>query len=77
MHDNVCENPLDMSNNKYTRNTRQPSAQRDMNPLGSHLHKKAPFMSKNKEAHKEAKDLLGGKKPDMDKNKEMFSKYQK
>jgi len=36
MHDNICYNPLDMSNQKYVQPPRErpPSVQRDMNPLG-------------------------------------------
>ena len=41
MHDNIVDNPLDMSDQKYSvpPRTRPVSAQRDMNPLGFPLSK--------------------------------------
>ncbi|XP_053377938.1 uncharacterized protein LOC123530293 [Mercenaria mercenaria] len=45
MHDNICYNPLDMSNEKYTQPPRErpPSVQRDMNPLGNKLTKQSAY----------------------------------
>lgn len=43
MHDNICDNPLDMSDNKYDSSLRKPSGalrQRDINPLGQPLKKR-------------------------------------
>ena len=37
MHDNMCFDPLDMSNSKYE--DRPPSVQKDMNPLGYAMNK--------------------------------------
>ncbi|XP_060590100.1 uncharacterized protein LOC132745252 [Ruditapes philippinarum] len=50
MHDNICFNPLDMSNQKYTQPPRErpPSVQRDMNPLGSHLTKESAYMTRKR-----------------------------
>ena len=77
----MCNNPLDMSNSKYTK--RVPSAQRDMNPLGNHLKKGSPFMRKNlraKDAGRGAEDPLVGKKSAGEATSEVqdhMNKYQK
>lgn len=76
-HDNICHNPLDMSNCKYEPSyRRKASMQRDMNPLGNHLNKDSAFFRK-----KEAADLLSGKEdPKAKKDKEnadMLNRYQK
>ncbi|XP_052104237.1 zinc finger CCCH domain-containing protein 13-like [Mytilus californianus] len=46
MHDNICDNPLDMSNQKYQMPPRRrpPSVQRDMNPLSQPLSKQSAFL---------------------------------
>lgn len=46
MHDNICDNPLDMSNQKYQLPPRRrpPSVQRDMNPLSQPLSKQSAFL---------------------------------
>ncbi|XP_061187777.1 uncharacterized protein LOC133195840 [Saccostrea echinata] len=75
MHDNICYNPLDMSNKKYQMPPRKrpPSAQRDMNPLGERLKKTSDFLMKRL-----AKDVMEGKindeflKPE---EKEKLKKY--
>ncbi|XP_033745323.1 LOW QUALITY PROTEIN: uncharacterized protein LOC117330881 [Pecten maximus] len=48
LHDNICDNPLDMSNNKYQMPPRKrpPSVQRDMNPLGNPLKKSSTHRMK-------------------------------
>ncbi|XP_046353248.2 uncharacterized protein LOC124133067 [Haliotis rufescens] len=58
MHDNICDNPLDMSDQKYVMPPRQrpPSPQRDMNPLGNALSKFSSFLMK-----KQARDLKDGR----------------
>lgn len=58
MHDNICYNPLDMSNKKYQMPPRKrpPSAQRDMNPLGQRLKKTSDFLMKRL-----AKEVAEGK----------------
>lgn len=58
MHDNICYNPLDMSNKKYQMPPRRrpPSAQRDMNPLGQRLLKTSDFLMKRL-----AKEVAEGK----------------
>lgn len=58
MHDNICYNPLDMSNKKYQMPPRRrpPSAQRDMNPLGQRLKKTSDFLMTRL-----AKDVTEGK----------------
>lgn len=72
MHDGMCDNPLDMSNTKYT--NRVASAQRDMNPLGYQLTKKSSFMAK----HKKAKDMGFKQQNIMTKDgQDIFNKYQK
>lgn len=58
MHDNICDNPLDMSDRKYTMPPRKrpPSTQRDMNPLGNPLSKNSTYLLR-----KQALDLMAGK----------------
>ena len=58
LHDNIVDNPLDMSDQKYTQppRTRPPSSQRDMNPLGFPLNKKSSLLMR-----KQARDLMEGR----------------
>ncbi|XP_067685072.1 uncharacterized protein [Haliotis asinina] len=58
LHDNIVDNPLDMSDQKYVMPPRQrpPSPQRDMNPLGNALSKFSSFLMK-----KQARDLKDGR----------------
>lgn len=59
MHDNIVDNPLDMSDQKYNQKLRQLSGgtrQRDMNPLGMPLKKTSTF-----QLRKQAQDLIEGK----------------
>lgn len=58
MHDNICDDPFDMSREKYQMPPRKrpPSAQRDMNPLGQPLKKDSTYLMR-----KQAQDLLEGK----------------
>ena len=82
MHEKMCYNPLDMSNNKY-QPPRVPSGsygQRDMNPLGYQLKRDSLFMKRAQRARElqdRAEDLLSGKKTMDKKSLDMFSKYQK
>ena len=75
MHEGICDNPLDMSLNKYGAGHRV-TEQRDMNPLGYSLKKKTAFMLRQ-----QAEDLLSGKKPDVEQakkdNAEVLKKYSK
>ncbi|XP_046563193.1 uncharacterized protein LOC124272090 isoform X4 [Haliotis rubra] len=76
MHDNIVDNPLDMSDDKYDSMLRKPSGghrQRDVNPLGQPLDKKSSY-----QLRQQALDLLEGriniddvKKED----REMLQKY--
>lgn len=52
MHDNICDNPLDMSAQKYQAPPRRrpPSVQRDMNPLSQPLSKRSAFLLKKQAA---------------------------
>ena len=80
MHDNMCNNPLDMSPDKY--GNRQPSAaQRDQNPLGQPLKKETGFIEKHykKDVNKEAADILSGRVSAgaNQENRELFDRYQK
>lgn len=76
MHDNICENPLDMSDNKYDKKLRKPSGsyrQRDMNPPDQPLKKTSTFQLK-----KQAQDLIEGRinKDQLTKEKvELLNKY--
>ena len=78
MHDNIVDNPLDMSNNKYDALLRRPSGhrrQRDMNPLGQPLNKKSSFQMRQ-----QAEELLEGKITidDVPKdNRDLINKYKK
>ncbi|CAG2254687.1 unnamed protein product [Mytilus edulis] len=78
MHDNICDNPLDMSDNKYDSSLRKPSGalrQRDINPLGQPLKKTSTYMLKQR-----AKDLAEGRisKDDLRKEQiELLNKYNK
>ena len=78
MHDNICDNPLDMSDNKYDAMTRKPSGafrQRDINPLGQPLRKTSTYMLKQR-----ANDLAEGRisKEDLKKEQvEILNKYNK
>ncbi|XP_050412857.2 uncharacterized protein LOC126827500 isoform X2 [Patella vulgata] len=59
MHENICDNPLDMSDNKYDSMTRKPSGgtrQRDINPLGFPLRKESSYQMRQ-----QAQDLIAGK----------------
>lgn len=59
MHENIVDNPLDMSDQKYNSKKRQLSGgnrQRDMNPLGQPLKQTSTFMMR-----KQALDVLDGK----------------
>ncbi|GFO14408.1 hypothetical protein PoB_004091300 [Plakobranchus ocellatus] len=58
MHDNIVDNPLDMSDQKYSvpPRTRPVSAQRDMNPLGFPLSKTSSLQMRQ-----QAKDLMEGR----------------
>ena len=80
MHDNMCDNPLDMSNTRYM-HKRPASVQRDMNPLGYPMKKDTRFIQKNSHTalHKKANDLLGGKKPSevSSEGLDIFNKYNK
>ncbi|XP_069142672.1 eukaryotic translation initiation factor 5B-like [Argopecten irradians] len=60
LHDNICDNPLDMSNNKYQMPPRKrpPSVQRDMNPLGQPLKKSSTHRMKARSI-----EVLEGKFP--------------
>lgn len=78
MHDNIVDNPLDMSDQKYNHKLRQLSGgtrQRDMNPLGMPMKKTSTF-----QLRKQAQDLMEGK---VDPNKlrgekvELLNKYAK
>lgn len=75
MHDGICDNPLDMSLNKYGAN-RRVNEQRDMNPLGHPLKKQTAFMLRQ-----QAEDLLSGKKPEKEEakkeNSELINRYSK
>ena len=75
MHDGICDNPLDMSLNKYGPGHRV-TEQRDMNPLGYSLKKQTAFMLRQ-----QAEELLAGKKPDVEQakkdNAEVLKKYSK
>lgn len=75
MHDGICDNPLDMSMNKYGPEHRV-TEQRDMNPLGYPLKKQTAFFLRQ-----QAEDLLSGKKPDTEQakkeNTEIINKYSK
>lgn len=57
MHDNICDNPLDMSSQKYQQPPRRrpPSVQRDMNPLSQPLSKTSAFLLR-----KQAQDFERG-----------------
>ncbi|XP_064632370.1 uncharacterized protein LOC135490795 isoform X2 [Lineus longissimus] len=74
MHENICDNPLDMSDGKYSGMLRRHSIQRDMNPLGYQMHNSTAFILRKK-----AHDLLEGKvKADITKeNMELLEKYSK
>ncbi|XP_046353247.1 uncharacterized protein LOC124133066 isoform X5 [Haliotis rufescens] len=59
MHDNIIDNPLDMSDDKYDSMLRKPSGghrQRDINPLGQPLDKKSSYQMRQ-----QALDLLEGR----------------
>lgn len=59
MHDNICVDPLDMRDDKYTGNLRKTSGatrQRDMNPLGYPLKKDSSHMLRQ-----QAQDLVEGR----------------
>ena len=59
MHENIVDNPLDMSSDKYDHLLRKPSGghrQRDMNPSGYPLRRESVF-----QLREQAKDLLDGK----------------
>lgn len=77
MHDNIVENPLDMSDNKYEKKLRKPSGsyrQRDINPLGMPLKKTSTFLLR-----KQANDLIEGKIDPASLKKEkldLLTKYQ-
>ena len=78
MHDNIVDNPLDMSCNKYDEKRRKLSGttkQRDMNPLGVPLKKNSSY-----QLRQQAKDLLAGKisQDELDKQKkDLLNKYAK
>ncbi|GFS03632.1 hypothetical protein ElyMa_001155200 [Elysia marginata] len=74
MHDNIVDNPLDMSDQKYSvpPRTRPVSAQRDMNPLGFHLSKNSSLQMRQ-----QAKDLMEGKLKDSDISPERAEKLYK
>ncbi|XP_067932252.1 myosin-2 heavy chain-like [Watersipora subatra] len=75
MHDGICDNPLDMSLNKYGPERRLVE-QRDMNPLGFSLKKQTAFALRQ-----QADELLSGKKPDVEQakkdNSEVINRYSK
>lgn len=75
MHDGICDNPLNMSLNKYGPD-RKVTEQRDMNPLGYPLKKQTAFMLRQ-----QAEELLSGKKTDKEhakkENTELLNKYSK
>lgn len=75
MHDGICDNPLDMSLNKYPQGHRVVD-QRDMNPLGYPLKKQTAFILRQ-----QAEELLAGKKPDKEdakkQNAELLNRYSK
>ena len=59
MHDNIVDNPLDMSDSKYDSMMRKASGQgrqRDMNPLGQPLSRTSAYMVRH-----DAQELLEGK----------------
>ncbi|XP_012945580.1 uncharacterized protein LOC106013701 [Aplysia californica] len=74
MHDNIVDNPLDMSDQKYTMppRTRPASAQRDMNPLGFPLSKNSSLQMRQK-----AKDLMEGRLKPSDVPDEAIQKLHK
>lgn len=75
MHDGICDNPLDMSLDKYAPG-HKVTEQRDMNPLGFSLKKNTSFLLRA-----QAEELLAGKKPDKEQakkdNKELLNRYSK
>lgn len=75
MHENIIDNPLDMSDNKYDHMLRKPSGghrQRDMNPLGQPMKKESFF-----QLRAQAKDLLDGKINPKDLKEEKLKLLQK
>lgn len=78
MHDNIVDNPLDMSCDKYDEKRRRLSGlarQRDMNPLGVPLQKNSPY-----QLRQQAKELLAGKvnREDLDEQRSaLLNKYAK
>lgn len=78
MHDNIVDNPLDMSCDKYSEKRRRLSGtirQRDMNPLGVPLKKNSAY-----QLRRQAKELLAGKiaQDHLDKQKrELLNRYTK
>lgn len=79
MHDNIVDNPLDMSDSKYEAMQRRPSGhtrQRDMNPLGHPLSRSSVHHMRQ-----QAQDLIEGKIRLEDirpvSNQDMVTKYTK
>ncbi|ESP04566.1 hypothetical protein LOTGIDRAFT_237314 [Lottia gigantea] len=78
MHDNIVDNPLDMSDNKYEAMMRKPSGskkQRDINPLGFPLKRESSYQMRQ-----QAKELLEGKVKMEDiraEKRDMLQKYTK
>lgn len=79
MHENIVDNPLDMSDSKYDKLVRKPSGharQRDLNPLGQPLSKSSTHFLRQ-----DARDLLEGKITVEDirpvDRKELVTKYSK
>lgn len=82
MHDNMCDNPLDMGE-KYKPN-RSVSPQRDQNPLGHDLKKDSVFIKQNykkndkDDLRKKAEDIIIGRKtPDPKDNVDLYKKHNK
>lgn len=75
MHENIVDNPLDMSDDKYDHMLRKPSGghrQRDMNPFGYPLRRESVF-----QLREQAKDLLDGKVDPKDLKEEKVKLLQK
>ena len=79
MHDGICLNPFDMSQNKYTKVKRPATREvttRDLNPLGYPLKRRSSFQIKQHALH-----IVEGKKINHDEarqmNKEILEKYAK
>ena len=77
MHDGICNNPLDMSLEKFNRRRRAKGpATRDLNPLGHPLKKQTAWQNRQM-----AEELLDGKDVDRDeaekRSRKLLTKYAK